>query len=134
MYGRPEISPTKKCGASTGGNQCCPACSPIASGERLVNAAKLGRIATHTPEAKAQRAETMRKHEAAIRAWKPSDLPEWVNQTVYREQVQPRLATVTTRAIMEALQVSKPYAADIRSGKKVPHPRHWQKLAKISGG
>jgi CRISPR-associated endonuclease Cas1 len=125
---RPEAV-CRKCGASTGGNQCCPACAPIASGERLVEAAKLGRIATRTPEAKALRAATMRKHEAAIRSWKPSDLPEWLNEIVYREQVQPRLARVTIRAIMEGLQVSKPYASNIRSGKKIPHPRHWERLA-----
>ena len=77
------------------------------------------------------RAATMRKHEAARRAWKPSDLPEWLNEKVYREKIQPKLATVTIRSIMEALQVSKPYAADIRSGKRVPHPRHWETLAKL---
>jgi hypothetical protein len=129
---RPDVV-CQKCGASTGGNQCCPACSPIASGERLVNAAKLGRIASHTPENETRRAETMRRHVAAIRTWKPSDLPEWLTEKTYREQIQPRLATVTIRAIMEALGVSKPYAADIRSGKKVPHQRHWRRLADLSG-
>jgi CRISPR-associated endonuclease Cas1 len=123
----------QKCGAATRGTQCCPVCSPIASGERLVNAAKLGRIASHTLENEARRAETMRRHEAAIREWKPSDLPEWLDETAYREKIQPRLTTVTIRAIMEALQVSKPYAADIRSGKKVPHRRHWEKLARVAG-
>jgi CRISPR-associated endonuclease Cas1 len=71
----------RKCGASTRGTQCCPACSPTASGERLVKAAKLGRIATHAPEVEAKRADTMRKHEAAIRAWNPTDLPEWLSET-----------------------------------------------------
>jgi CRISPR-associated endonuclease Cas1 len=127
---RPEAI-CQKCGALTRGTQCCPACAPIASGERLVNAAKLGRIATHTPNAEAQRGDTMRKHEAAIRAWKASDLPEWLNEEAYSEKIQPRLATVTVRTIMELLEVSKPYATDIRSGKRVPHPRHWRKLADL---
>jgi CRISPR-associated endonuclease Cas1 len=127
---RPD-SVCRICGKPTSGTQCCPACSPIASGERLVKAAKLGRMATHTREAEAQRADTMRKHEAAIREWKPTDLPEWLNDTTYGEKVQPHLPTVTIRAIMEALHVSKPYASDIRSGKKIPHQRHWRKLSQL---
>lgn len=121
----------RMCGKSTRGTECCGECVPLASGERLTKAAKLGRIASHTPKAKVLRAETMRKHEAARRAWKPSDLPEWLNEQTYREKIQPRLATVTIRSIMEALQVSKPYAADIRSGKKLPHPRHWDILSQL---
>lgn len=127
------VSVCRMCGNPTRGTQCCATCAPVASGERLVNAAKLGRIATHAPEAEAQRADTMRKHEAAIRAWNPSDLPEWLSEAVYREHVQPRLATVTIRSIMEELQVSKPYASDIRSGKKIPHPRHWLSLTCLVG-
>ncbi|HEV2304195.1 MAG TPA: CRISPR-associated endonuclease Cas1 [Candidatus Acidoferrales bacterium] len=123
----------RMCGKPTRGTECCQECVPLASGERLTNAAKRGRIASHTPEAKALRAETMRRQEAARRAWKPSDLPEWLNEVVYREKIQPELATGTIRSIMEALQVSKPYAADIRSGKKMPHPRHWLLLARLSG-
>ncbi len=123
----------RNCGSPTRGTECCPKCIPVASGERLIEGAKLGRIASHMPEAKARRAETMRRQEAARRAWKPSDLPEWLNETVYRERIMPALKRVTIRAIMEALQVSKPYAADIRSGKKLPHPRHWMNLAKLVG-
>lgn len=88
---------------------------------------------SHTPEAKARRAETMRRQEAARRAWRMSDLPEWLNDTVYRERIMPAFRSITSRAIMEVLQVSKPYAADIRSGKCVPHPGHWQTLAQLTG-
>ena len=123
----------RMCGRPTRAAECCEACVPLASGERLIKAAKLGRIASHTPRTEAFRAETMRKHEAARRAWKPSDLPEWLNEEFYREKIQPKLATVTIRSIMEALQVSKPYAADIRSGKKLPHPRHWLTLVRLVG-
>lgn len=123
----------RNCGNPTRGTECCPTCIPAASGERLIEGAKLGRIASHTSKAKARRAETMRRQEAARRAWKPSDLPECLNETVYRERIMPALRTVTIRAIMEPLQVSKPYAADIRSGKKLPHPRHWMNLAKLVG-
>jgi len=72
-----------------------------------------------------------RRQEAAKGAWEPSDLPEWLNGKAYRERIMPRLVTAAVRTVMEALQISKPYAVDIRSGKRVPHPRHWEKLARL---
>jgi len=96
--------------------------------ENLITAAKLGRIATHTPKAEARRAATMRRQEVAKRTWKSSDLPEWLNEKVYREKIQPKLATFTVSAITSALEISKPYATDIRAGKRVPHRRHWMTL------
>lgn len=120
------------CGASTRGAQYCRACSPMALRENLVNAAKLGRIATHSPKVEALRGATQRRQQLAIRAWKPSDLPEWLNDKFYREKILPRLATFTVSAIASVLGVSKPYATDIRSGKRVPHPRHWKRLAVLT--
>jgi len=32
-----------------------------------------------------------------------------------------------------SIGVSEPYAADIRAGERVPHPRHWQTLAQLVG-
>lgn len=102
----------------------CASCTRSVSRDALIEVAKLGRVATHTPKAEALRAATMRRQEAAKRARRPSDLPEWLNEKVYREKIQPRLATVAVRTIMEALEISKPYATDIRSGKRMPHRRH----------
>ena len=113
------------------GDRFCQACSVAVARKNLIEAAKLGRVATHSPKAEALRAATMRTQEAAKRAWRPSDLPEWLTENVYREQIQPRLATFTVSAVSSALGVSKPYATDIRSGKRVPHPRHWFRLARF---
>lgn len=129
---RPEII-CRNCGASTRGAQYCGACSPMALRENLINAAKLGRVATHTPKAEALRTATMRRQEAAKRSWKSSDLPEWLDEEVYREQIQPKLATFAVSTIASALEISKPYATDIRRGKRVPHPRHWHALAQVVG-
>jgi hypothetical protein len=60
-------------------------------------------------------------------------LPEWFAEELYREKIQPKLATVKISAIMSALGVSEPYAAEIGKKKRVPHPRHWMKLADLSG-
>jgi hypothetical protein len=99
----------------------------------LVKEAKLGRIATHSPKAEALRSRTRRRHAAALKAWKPSDKPDWLDEKIYKVEIQPRLAEFPVSAISSALGVSVPYATDIRSGKRQPHPRHWKPLAELVG-
>ena len=90
-------------------------------------------MAGQSREAKARHAETQRRHAAALKAWDPSDKPEWLDEKTYGEKIQPRLAGVTIPVISSALGVSKPYAADIRAGRHRPHPRHWLALAQLVG-
>ena len=87
----------------------------------------------HRPEFLAKRSETQHMHRQAIRAWKPSNLPSWLTRDVYVNRVQPALACVMKTQIRSALGVSEPYASFIQSGKRVPHPRHWHKLAELAG-
>jgi CRISPR-associated endonuclease Cas1 len=110
----------------------CASCAVSVSREGLIEAAKLGRIATHRLEAEALRAKTQRKHAIALAAWQPSDLPEWLNEEAYRTKIQSALAGLTVPAIATALGISKPYATDIRKGRRLPHPRHWMKLADLA--
>ncbi|MHB8486652.1 MAG: CRISPR-associated endonuclease Cas1 [Candidatus Acidiferrales bacterium] len=124
----------RNCGKSTQGSPYCGACSPLANRGNLIEAAKSGRMAAQTPKAEALRSETARRQMAAKLAWNPSDLPAWLTEEVYHEKIQPKLATVTVSAIASALGVSKPYATDIRAGKRVPHPRHWLTLVKLVRG
>jgi hypothetical protein len=122
------------CGATIKrGQTYCASCAVGASREGMIEVAKLGRIATHTLEAETLRAKTQRKHAAALAAWQPSDLPEWLNEEAYRKKVQPVLVGITVPAIATALGVSGPYATDIRRGRRIPHPRHWLALARIVG-
>jgi len=124
----------RNCGVSIEfGDKFCQPCSVAVARKNLIEAAKIGRIATHMPKAEALRAATMRRQEAAKRAWEPSDLPEWLTDEFYRDKIQARLVTFTVQAIAFALGISKPYATDIRSGKRVPHRRHWLTLAQLIG-
>ena len=50
-----------------------------------------------------------------------------------RFRYEPRLTGVTVPLIASALGISQPYAAEIRAGRRRPHPRHWQTLARIVG-
>ncbi|MFZ0639846.1 MAG: CRISPR-associated endonuclease Cas1 [Candidatus Acidiferrales bacterium] len=124
----------KTCGAQIDPRSTyCAACTRLLSRDTMIEAAKLGRIATHSPKAEALRGATQRRQRAGQRAWKLSDLPEWLTEDAYREKIQPKLATFTVSAIASALEISKPYATDIRSGKRVPHPRHRLTLAHLVG-
>jgi hypothetical protein len=110
----------------------CKSCALPASKERFGDVARLGRIASHTDKAEISRATTRRRHAAALKAWNPTTLPDWLNEQTYREKIQPRLAEVTVPAISAALGISGPYATDIRAGRRRPHPRHWLSLARLA--
>jgi len=90
-------------------------------------------VAGHSPEARARQAAKQRRHAAELKAWHPSDKPDWLNEETYREKIQPRLGSITVPSIASALGISEPYAAEIRAGRCLPHPRHWQTLAQLVG-
>ncbi len=115
------------------GRRYCASCSVAVSREGLIEAAKLGRVAGHSPEARGRQAEKQRRHAAALKAWHPSDKPEWLDEETYRRKIQPRLSVITVPALSSALGISQPYAAEIRAGRYLPHRRHWQTLARLVG-
>jgi len=122
----------RTCGAAvTRRHIYCRSCAVGVSKEGLIEAAKLGRVATHSRAAEARRAKSQRRHAAALRVWNPSDLPEWLSEETYRRKIQPRLAEITVPTISAALGISEPYATEIRAGKRKPHPRHWLSLARL---
>src|SRR6476620_1204198 len=70
-------------------------------------------------------------HASANSSWAPSSLPSRLTEECYIQKIQPRLRTVKVREISEAMHVSKPYAAQVCAGRRLPHPRHWQALAEL---
>jgi hypothetical protein len=123
------------CGAKvvTTGYDRCGSCKVAVCTKELVKASQKGRLAAHTVQAEAKRGESRRRHAAALRAWRPSDQPAWLNVETYLRKIQPRLADVTVPTIRAALGVSKSYATNIRFGRRLPHPRHWYRLARLVG-
>jgi hypothetical protein len=114
------------------GRSHCAKCAISPATERLADAAQLGRIASHTPEALAKEAETQRQHAKARSSWVPSSQPAWQTAEVYSDQIRPLLARISGSAIASAIGVSRWYAGRIRRGHR-PHPRHWQALARPFG-
>jgi hypothetical protein len=124
----------RSCGAAISAKALhCHICSLIESGKRLVTAQKLGQIAAVSPESLKKRSEVMTLHKEALRNWKPSDLPDWLTDEVYSARIHPALARLSKKTIELALGVSERYVYEISSGVKVPHRRHWVKLAELVG-
>jgi hypothetical protein len=98
----------------------------------MVNAAKLGRIAARSPEARAKHRASRRRHAEACSAWDASSQPGWLTDQVYFEKIQPALAQTSASSIAKKIGVSRWYASRIRQGYR-PHPRHWQLLADLAG-
>jgi hypothetical protein len=111
----------------------CALCTPGISKDNLADVARSGRVAAQSPEAQARRAATKHRHDTARAGWLASSLPAWLNNETYTKKIQPRLGSITVPAISAALGVSEPYAANIRTGQRHPHPRHWQALAQLVG-
>ena len=130
---RPE-SVCRVCGTSISpGSSYCVLCTAAVSKKQFSEAARSGRVAAQSPEAQARRAATKCRQDAARRGWLASSQPAWLNNETYLQEIQPRLAGIAYSAIASAIGVSLPYAADIRAGRRRPHPRHWWVLAHLVG-
>ena len=110
----------------------CINCVPKVSRENLLEAAKLGRVATHSPEAESLRSQTQKRQMAARKSWNSKDKPEWLDESIYKTKIQPSLRAITVSTLMKTLDISAPYATAIRSGQHIPHPRHWVALAALT--
>ncbi len=119
------------CGAEGGKNRYCRACAVELSRETMANVALIGHATPKTQRTKARISKVLSAHATANSWWSASSLPPWLNEDCYIKKIQPRLKPVKVREIADALHVSKPYAAFIRAGRRHPHPRHWQTLAKL---
>jgi hypothetical protein len=96
----------------------------------LVKSAEQGRIAAQSDQAQERRAESQRRHRSAKASWKEC-LPAWLDEKVYRQDIQPRLKRVSLSVLAAKLGISIPYAVDIRAGRRVPHPRHWEAMSQL---
>jgi CRISPR-associated endonuclease Cas1 len=114
------------------GSKNCAKCQIDGAIVRLVDAARVGRVAAHSPEARAKHRASRRRHAAACSAWDPSSQPAWLTSEVFSQHIQPLLASIPNAAIRSRIGVSRWYAGKIRQGYR-PHPRHWQRLATLAG-
>jgi hypothetical protein len=136
-FRKPAPRPQTVCGvcgtAIEASRTYCSLCTPNISKDNLAEAARSGHVAAQNLEAQARRLATKRRHDIARSGWLASSLPAWLTNETYAKKIQPGLARITVPSIASGIDVSEPYAADIRAGRRCPHPRHWQVLAKLVG-
>jgi CRISPR-associated endonuclease Cas1 len=130
---QPPQTLCRGCGKNiTAGRTHCAPCSIDGATERLGSAARIGRVAARSPEARAKHAASRRRHAEACSGWDLSKQPPWLTSEVFSQRIQPLLAGVPTSVIRSGIGVSRWYASKIRQGYR-PHPRHWEELAKLVG-
>jgi hypothetical protein len=106
---------------------------PQVARENMAQVALIGHSRPRTARVRARMSQTLSDHAVANSWWSPSSLPAWLNEKFYIQKIQPELRRFKVREIAQAMQVSQLYAAFIRSGRRRPHPRHWQVLAELVG-
>jgi CRISPR-associated endonuclease Cas1 len=112
------------------GRNHCGKCAVTTATERLANAARIGRVAAQSPDARKKHAESERRHALARSSWDPASRPAWLTGDLFAQKIQPLLAKVSNSTIRSAIGVSRWYAGRIRQGYR-PHPRHWQALVNL---
>lgn len=132
------------CGAilKNASRKLCEVCWPIRRKELAAqNLGKAGtskghtddwRALAQTPEAQAKRVANIAKNRQEKIAWESANPGYVVDVNAYRTDIQPHLATLTTSRIARALGVSDASASRIRSGKLIPHVRHWPALSNLT--
>jgi hypothetical protein len=113
------------------GGKDCGKCAVASSTVRLVEGAKIGRIAARKPQARAKHSESARRNALARSSWDPASLPAWLTADFFLGEIRCLLANVSTSKIRGSLGVSAWYASKIRQG-YIPHPRHWKALAQLA--
>ena len=126
---RPKIC--ELCGAEGIKNRYCRSCGVEVSRENMTRAALISHARPTTARVKRKISKRLSEHAVANTWWSPSNLPVWLTEMLYVQKIQPQLRTLKVREIAQAMQVSQPYAALIRSGRRRPHQRHWQALANL---
>ena len=118
------------CGLSvSSGVRHCVECARSEALNRLETARKIGRDAAQTPQALTKRAQAVKRQCEALRKWRSSDVPDWLDDAYYTTKVQPELNRLSKPEIASALAISERFAYKIAHGEKIPHRRHWLKLA-----
>ncbi len=90
-----------------------------------------GRDPAHGGEPGRKRGRRYAGHARAIAEWDRAAGGPKVEVDFARD-VLPRLRTVPLRGMAEATGLSEGYCSFVRRGRKAPHPRHWDSLARIA--
>ena len=97
--------------------------------EGLKGMRETGRDPAHGADAAMKRGATNRTHQLAVHEWNQTN--DRQPESVFIEEILPRLQELPLSAIADATGLSKGYCSFIKRGIKSPHPRHWKQLRQL---
>ena len=112
----------------------CPECLAKRRAELGAELPRLGSArngSAHTPVASSRRRLGNATQRAKQTAWEAEHPSEDNDPHYYLAEVAPRLSQLTITQIARATGMSTSSASKFRSGKQLPHPRHWKTLAEL---
>jgi CRISPR-associated endonuclease Cas1 len=89
-----------------------------------------GRDPLHTPEAAKKRSDRNRELQRLNLEWEANPT-HVMTETDYRRDVLPHLTEFQTQVIARAIGLSRVYSSQVRTGQKIPHPRHWLPITEL---
>jgi len=128
-----QLNVCRICGAEGVKNRYCRPCAVQAARGAVAQISAPGYAKPKSKKTKAHISSVLSDHAVANSWWDPASLPSWLTEECYVQRIQPLLKAKKVREIAAAVQVSELYAGLIRSGRRRPHPRHWQALAGLVG-
>jgi len=121
----------------------CDACIPrmkVAQGNKAVVAARkalaaqaaVGNDPRRDPEVNRKRAVAVSEGHRRNREWKREHDPEKRDEAWFRREMLPKLDDFPLKELAAATGLSLVACSRIRSGLRIPHPRHWQVLQELA--
>ena len=121
----------------------CKACRPAAKARAAEKAAEASRAAhaeraerdepdpSHSPETRRKAGRAIAKRDAEAAAWDAAHPGVRPDPSEFGP-IAAGLRAVSLSQIAARTGLSKSYAGSVRSGKHVPHPRHWRALSELA--
>ena len=128
----PHVCP--RCGLTLRkGTGRCPTCVADDLEKTVPQVLKEARLTEDSAAVPTTRRSAQHRNAEAARQWNPESLPVWLTQDFYRTRILVELKKIRTAHVARYLSWSESYAAEVRNGKRTPHPRHWTALALLAG-
>jgi hypothetical protein len=116
----------------------CEACMPKARREHGLRAIEAARkvlaaqtAAGNDPRRSAVRSEAIAEAHQRNRSW-AREHPEQRDEAWFKHEITPKLDGFSLKEMGKATGLSLAACSRIRSGTKVPHPRHWEALRELA--
>jgi len=134
-----KVAPTcRSCGAPTprSGYLYCDHCRPERRAQALAALQEARRVAqsrrkqegrdsSWTEESLAKQRQAMQRRRREEQEWEEAG-GQQQDPSIFIEEILPLIQPLSTRLLSRTTGLSRSYCSNVRAGKYVPHPRHWE--------